>query len=116
MNLRTMMMMAVLSLGGGALAQQAQEQMQGEQKELTGKVLSSHEKELYIQGEDGAAVPIRITHQTELEGKRLKKDQRVESHLKKEFRPGEEVRTSFTVRTDKRGKSENLATSVEKQQ
>lgn len=109
-------MVAALTLGGVALAesgktqqtQTQQTQMQG-QKELTGKVVGVRSDDLLVQTNDqGVIIPIRVSHQTMLDGKELKKDQRIESHLKKEFQPGAEVRVSFDIQ-----KMENKAVSIE---
>ena len=123
MKTRTIVMLAALSMGGAALAQQTYEPQQpmkgqemGEQKEISGKILGMHEKTVFIEDEKGAALPIQVTHETSLAGTHLKMDQRVESHLKKQFQPGEEVRTSFKVEKHRDGKVENVATSIEKQQ
>ncbi len=123
MKMNAFVMLAALSMSGAALAQQTyqpqkpmQGQEMGEQKEISGKVLGMHEKTLYIEDEKGAALPIQVTHETSLAGTHIKKDQRIESHLKKSFQPGEEVRTSFKVEKHRDGKVENVATSVEKQQ
>ena len=87
-----------------------------EAKEITGTVLGVEGKTLWIEGDQGAAIPVRVTHQTELDGQKLKKDQRIESHLKKQFQPGEEVRASFKLDKKHLGKEENAAVSIEKQQ
>ena len=72
-----------------------------------------HEKVLYIEGAQGEAIPLRVTHETKLDGQALKRDQRIESHLKKEFQPGEEVRASFEIKTERRGELENVATTLD---
>ncbi len=86
----------------------------GKQIELTGRVLSVEEKTVWIEGEKGEAVPLRVTHETSLQGQHLKKDQRIESHLHRQFQPGEEVRASFQVQKERAGKYENRAVSIEK--
>jgi hypothetical protein len=83
------------------------------EKELSGKVLGVEEKVLWIEGEEGEAVPIRITHKTMVLGQRIKDDQRIRTHLGK-LMPGEEVRASFTLKKGHLGKYENEAVSVEK--
>lgn len=108
---------AALTLGGAALAEEGQTQqtqtqqtqMQQGQKELTGKVVGVRSDDLLVQTDDqGAIIPLRVSHQTMVDGKELKKDQRIESHLKKEFQPGAEVRASFDIQ-----KMENKAVSIE---
>jgi hypothetical protein len=121
MNVKTWGLLSAMVLGGAAFAQSDQMQtgkpqqgqmQQGQtqgQKELTGKVVGVKEMDLLIQTDDQSAIiPLRVSHQTMLDGKELKKDQRIESHLKKEFQPGAEVRASFDIE-----KMENKAVSIE---
>jgi len=117
-------MMAVVALGGLGMAARnaaAAEQpaspaaQQAQKKELKGKILSVHEKTLWIEGENGEAVPLVVSHETMLMGQRLKRDQRIESHLRKEFQQGEEVRASFEIKREREGKIENIAVSVGKE-
>jgi len=132
MNVKTWGLLTAMVLGGAAFAQSdqmqpgksqqgqmqqeqmpqgqmQQGQMQQGQKELTGKVVGVREKDLLIQTDaQSAIIPLRVSHQTMVDGKELKKDQRIESHLKKEFQPGAEVRASFDV-----DKMENKAVSIE---
>ncbi|KFE60144.1 hypothetical protein DB31_6015 [Hyalangium minutum] len=116
--------MTALMLGGAAFAadktqqgqmhgqtqqgQMQQGQMQQGQKELTGRVVGVKSDDLLVESEQGAIIPLRVSHQTMVDGKELKKDQRIESHLKKEFQPGAEVRASFGIE-----KMENKAVSIE---
>jgi hypothetical protein len=88
------------------------EPMQGEHKELTGKVLGVHEKNLIIEGTNGEAIPLKVNHETKVSGVQLKKDQRIDSHLKKEFKEGDEVRASFELKRE-RGGVENLALTLD---
>lgn len=117
MNVKTFGLLAGLALCGTAFAQSGQqqqtqqEQMQHKsQKELNGTVVGVKEKDLLVRLDEdpNPIVPLRVDHQTHLDGKTLKKDQRIESHLKKEFSPGAEVRASFDVE-----KMENKAISIE---
>lgn len=94
-----------------------QTQQQAEQPgEMTGKVLSVHERTIYLEGAQGEAVPIRVTHETTLNGERLRRDSRIEHRLREDFQPGEEVRTSFEPHREREGRYENRAVSVEKSQ
>lgn len=115
MNWKALGAVTALMLGGAAFAGdkpqqgQMQGQMQQGQKELTGKVVGVKADDLLVQTDDqGAIIPLRVSHQTMVDGKELKKDQRIESHLKKEFQPGAEVRASFDTE-----KMENKAVSIE---
>lgn len=114
MNWKALGVVTALMLGGAAFAgdkpQQGQMQgaMQQGQKELTGKVVGVKADDLLVESDQGAIIPLRVSHQTMVDGKELKKDQRIESHLKKEFMPGAEVRASFDIE-----KMENKAVSIE---
>ena len=44
----------------------------------------------------------------------MKSDQEISSHLKKQFKEGDEVRASFDLRKESAGKYENKAVSVDK--
>jgi hypothetical protein len=120
LQLKTATMLAVLSLGGaGFLAREAAAQQPAEvaaQKELTGKVVGMHEKTLFIEGKDGLAIPVSVNHETLVEGQRVKRDQKIESHVKRELKPGDQVRASLEVRTERDGKVENIATALSKEQ
>jgi hypothetical protein len=132
MKLKLMGLLAGLTLGGAALAQDTsmdpsqqqepktkQEQMekapmggsgqQMGQSQINGTVVGYRSDELLIKGDNGAVVPIKVTHKTQLDGKMVKKDQHIESHLKKEFKEGEQVRTSFDV-----DKQDNVARTIDK--
>lgn len=117
--LKRLALMLALAGGVGFAANDAAAQDQPAQgqetKEISGTVLGVEGKTLWIEGDQGAAIPVRVTHQTQLEGQRLKRDQRIEPHLKKQFQPGEEVRASFTLNKKHLGKEENAAVSIEKQ-
>jgi hypothetical protein len=135
MNLKPMGLIASLMLGGAALAQSSQpssmeqppsqeskkseSKAQKESKEqaqwayhLDGTVVSSREDKLYIKGSDGAVIPVDVNHKTRIEGKELSKSQDIHSHLQREFKEGDQVRTSFAVEK----KTENVATSIDKAQ
>ncbi len=90
--------------------QQGQQQQQG-QKELTGTVIGVKQDDLLVRLNDdpGAIVSLRVDHQTQVEGRKLKRDERIESSLRRDFSPGTEVRASFDLE-----KMENKAVSIEK--
>ncbi|RJS15761.1 hypothetical protein DRW03_32250 [Corallococcus sp. H22C18031201] len=104
-----------MGTGGASATAPSGSSMQGEKKEMTAKVLGMSSDSLFLEGDNGVAIPVKVTHETQLAGKKLKKDDRIESHLKKDFQMGEEVRTSFEVKHHKDGKVENVATSIDKQ-
>ncbi|MBJ6763582.1 hypothetical protein JGU66_22665 [Myxococcaceae bacterium JPH2] len=104
-----------MGTGGASATAPSGSSMQGEKKEMTAKVLGMSSDSLFLEGDKGVAIPVKVTHETQLAGKKLKKDERIESHLKKDFQMGEEVRTSFEVKHHKDGKVENVATSIDKQ-
>ena len=111
MNVRTLGMVMGLALAGTAVAQGQQGQMQQGQHELRGTVVGTREKHVFIQEQSGAIVPLEVNHETLVEGQRIKRDQRIESHLKREFTEGEQVRASFDTK-----KTDNVATSIQKAQ
>ena len=87
------------------------EQAQGAYR-LDGTVVSSRENKLYIKSSDGAVVAVDVNHKTRIDGKELSKSQNIQSHLQREFKEGDQVRTSFAVEK----KTENVATSIDKSQ
>lgn len=139
MNLKMVGMLAALTLGGTALAQEAQEnttekssemqkgsEMQKSEKnemggsgqqaqmganELNGTVVGYRKEEVLIKGDNGAVVPLKLTSKTQVDGKPINKSHDLGSHLKKEFKEGDQVRTSFDVQKDT-----NIARSVDKPQ
>lgn len=136
MNLKMVGLLAALTLGGTALAQEAQEdssqkgsemQKDSEMKknemggsgqqaqmganELNGTVVGYRKEEVLIKGDNGAVVPLKLTSKTQVDGKPLNKSHDLGSHLKKEFKEGDQVRTSFDVQKDT-----NIARSVDKPQ
>jgi hypothetical protein len=120
MKVKTLGLIAGLALCGTAFAQYEQQQSQmGQQqksqeqkgqKELNGTVVGIRRDDVLVRLNDdpGAIVSLKVDHQTQLDGKQLKKDQPIESHLKKEFSPGAEVRASFSLE-----KMDNKAASIE---
>lgn len=119
MNMKLMGLLAGFALASPALAQdsgqqygQQQEQQQAKgENELKGTVLGSRGDELLIQTEDGAAVPLKVSSRTQVDGKPI--EGKISSQLKQEFKEGDEVRTSFNL---KEKKMENEAVSIEKEQ
>lgn len=115
MKMKLMGLLAGLALASPALAQddssygQREEQSEGENK-LKGTVLGSRGDELLIQTEDGAAVPLKVSKRTQVDGKPIEGS--VSRHLKQEFSEGDEVRTSFNL---KEKKMENEAVSIDKE-
>lgn len=124
MNRKIAAILAGLALSGTAVAQemeqmepreqQEMQQRMGEQKEISGRVLGTHRETLFLEGENGVAIPVRVSHQTNIEGKRIRRGERVESHLRREFPPGEEVRASFSLVRTREGRLENVATELQK--
>lgn len=115
MQTKLMGWMAALALiGTPALAdrgtQQPRAETQMEENQLTGRITEIREDTLFVQTEDGAVVPLQVTHETTLEGKRIERGARVGRELRNQYREGEEVRASFELR----GKTQNHATSIEK--
>lgn len=128
----TTTMLAVLAVGGSGLAARTAQakdtaeakdtdeqattektEKQG-QNEISAEVLGIEGKTLWLQGDEGEAIPIQVTHQTMLQGERVKDDQRIKGRLEKSFQPGQEVRASFDVKQHG-GKYENQAISIDKQ-
>ncbi|MGZ3458712.1 MAG: hypothetical protein ACXU86_09420 [Archangium sp.] len=118
MNVKTLGLLAGLALCGSAFAQEAQQDpnqmQQGHkekgQKELNGTVIGVKKDDILVRADDnGAIVPLKVNHQTQLDGKMLKKGESIESHLKKEFSPGAEVRASFDL-----NKMENQAVTIDR--
>ena len=86
---------------------------EGEQKELRGRVLGASPGVLYIESERGPAVPLRVTHATRLDGRRIPREQSVEAFLRQSLPPGTTVRATFDVRTHPDGTPENVASAVD---
>jgi len=84
-------------------------QAQGQQ-ELSGSVVAMRRDKLYIKDENGAVVPVGVNHSTEIDGKRIEKSRDIHSHLRREFKEGDQVRTRFNVEKT----TENMASSIEK--
>lgn len=123
MNVKTFGLLAGLALCGTAFAQsdvqqgqqgqqygQMGQQQQKGQKELNGTVVGIKKDDVLVRLADdpGAIVSLKVDHQTQLDGKPIKKDQPIEAHLKKELSPGAEVRASFDLQ-----KMENKAVSID---
>ncbi|QSQ23582.1 hypothetical protein JY651_00935 [Pyxidicoccus parkwayensis] len=80
--------------------------------QLMGKVVETRETALLIQTDNGEVVPIAVSHTTMIQGKPLKKGENINAHLKKEFKEGDQVRTSFDVEN----KTHNQAKTIDKEQ
>lgn len=134
MNLKTLGMLAVMGLGTVALAQsgqsttsqgqmeqgqkgkgsQAQGSMtQAHEKSLTGKVLEITKETVFLEGKEGEVIPLQVRELAVVDGQPVTAADREQS-LKRQIRPGDEVRTSFTRDRDKNGRPENKASSIEK--
>ncbi|MFP2925580.1 hypothetical protein ACLESO_10245 [Pyxidicoccus sp. 3LG] len=102
---------------GGAGQQPAPEpdteSPRGETKELTARVLGASPGILYVEGKEGAAIPLRVTHATRVAGRRVPREQSIDSFLKKELAPGKSVRVTFDVRTHEDGKLENVVSTLD---
>lgn len=83
-------------------------QMQGQ--ELSGSVVAMRRDKVYIKDENGAVVPIGVNHSTQIDGKTIEKHRDISSHLKRELKEGDQVRTRFNVEKT----TENMASSIEK--
>ena len=119
MNVKLMGLLAGLSLAGPALAQESgqyqygqeeQQQAKGE-NELKGTVLGARGDELLIQTEDGAAVPLKVSSKTQVDGKPIEEGKSISATLKSDFKEGDEVRTSFNLNEMK-----NEAVTLKKEQ
>ncbi|QDE96293.1 hypothetical protein [Myxococcus xanthus] len=84
-------------------------QMQGQQ-ELSGSVVAMRKDKLYIKDENGAVVPVGVNHSTQIDGKTIEKHRDIHSHLRREIKEGDQVRTKFNVEKT----TENMASSIEK--
>lgn len=129
MNVKTLGLIAGLAVCGSAFAQSNMEkgqsgqygqqqhekmgqQQQKGQKELTGTVVGIQRDDVLVRLNDdpGAIVSLKVDHQTQIDGKSLKKGENIESNLKKDLSPGSEVRASFDLE-----KMQNKAISIDKQ-
>lgn len=132
MNLKTLGVLAVMGLGAVASAQSGQSadsqgQMQQGQKEhkgkgsmtqadeknLTGKVVEITKENVFLEGKDGEVIQLAVSDLSLVNGQQVTAADR-EQNLKRDIRPGDEVRTSFTRGRDKNGRPENKASSIEK--
>ena len=102
---------------GGAGQQPAPESdseaPRGETKALSARVLGVSPGILYVEDDSGAAIPLRVTHATRVEGRRIPREQAIDGFLRKEFKPGASVRATFDVRTHADGMRENVAGTVD---
>jgi len=127
MNLKLAGILAgVAMMGGVALAQEEMDHPMDERtmqqqpmnqpaaqvNELQGKVLGVGGSTLYIQGRDGVAIPLEVSRDTLIDGKKIKG--MIGSHLDKNFKEGDEVRVSFELKKGFRGHLVNQAVKVDK--
>ena len=86
-------------------------QMQGQgQQELSGSVVAVRATGSTSRMRTGAVVPVAVTHSTQIDGKPIEKHRDIHSHLRRELKEGDQVRTRFNVEKT----TENMASSVEK--
>ncbi|WP_205525700.1 hypothetical protein [Pyxidicoccus trucidator] len=115
---------AGLMLGAQALAQGSApppvqppapetESVQGREQVLSGRVLGASTGILYIESELGPAVPLRVTHATRLQGRRIPREQGIEAYLRQALPPGKTVRVTFDVRTHDDGTPENVVRTLD---
>ncbi|NVJ03839.1 hypothetical protein HUW63_01080 [Myxococcus sp. AM001] len=84
-------------------------QMQGQQ-ELSGSVVALRRDKVFIKDENGAVVAMGVSHSTQIDGKPIEKGRDISSHLRREIKEGDQVRTKFNVEKT----TENMASSIEK--
>ncbi|MCY1014623.1 hypothetical protein [Pyxidicoccus sp. MSG2] len=123
MKRTTLGLLAGLMLGAPALAQAPTparapepaetESVQGEERVLSGRVVGAGTGLLYIESTQGPVVPLRVTHQTRVQGQRIPREQAVQAHLQKTLPPGTSVRVTFDVRTHEDGTPENVVRTVD---
>lgn len=86
---------------------QAPEDMK--QKQLQARVLGVDDKDLVLQIEN-VAVPMRVSHDTSINGETTARTRRIEARLKREFAPGQMVNVTYSM-----DELRNAAVSIEKQ-
>ncbi|WIG95980.1 hypothetical protein KGD87_00465 [Myxococcus sp. SDU36] len=84
-------------------------QMEGQQ-ELSGSVVALRRDKVFIKDENGAVVAMGVSHSTQIDGKPIEKGRDISSHLRREIKEGDQVRTKFNVEKT----TENMASSIEK--
>ncbi|NOK01412.1 MULTISPECIES: hypothetical protein [Myxococcus] len=84
-------------------------QMQGQQ-ELSGSVVALRKDKVFIKDKNGAVVAMGVNHSTQIDGKPIEKHRDIHSHLRREIKEGDEVRTKFNVEKT----TENMASSIDK--
>ena len=89
------------------------ESVQGEEQVLTGRVLGAGTGILYIESTQGPAVPLRVTHATRVQGRRIPRARGVEGYLRQALPPGTPVRVTFDVRTHEDGTPENVVRTLD---
>lgn len=115
-----MAFVAGLMLGTGARAQGSvpppepeTESLQGREQVLTGWVLGAGTGTLHVESAQGPAVRLRVTHATRIQGRRIPREQTIESYLRKALPPGEAVRVTLDVRIHEDGTPENVARTLD---
>lgn len=91
----------------------ADEGTPGALRAFSGPVLGAAPGTLFITGPSGAAIPIRVTHQTRIAGVTVPRDQDIETYLREHLKPGRSVRVQFDVRPFSDGTPQNVASTVE---
>lgn len=115
---------AGVMLGAQALAQGAPpspaqppepetESLQGREQVLSGRVLGASTGILYVESEQGPVIPLRVTHATRIQGRRIPREQGVEAYLRKVLPPGGAVRVTLDVRIHEDGTPENVARTLD---
>ena len=111
---------ATAALSGVAVAapQQGEGEQRQEQQQMTvsGEVLGMHRGDVYVEGPDGVAIPVKVNHDTLVDGQRIKRDQRLEHHLKQKIQPGQQVQAQVEVRHHRDGRMENIALAIRPEQ
>src|SRR5687768_11095134 len=74
---------------------QSQSGTSASQGQLSGSILGSHDKTLYVQGSQGLVIPLRVTRDTRLDGEPVGRLSRIEPHLKQHYPKGAEVEITF---------------------
>lgn len=76
---------------------------------LTGKVTAIKGDTLYLTDRNDAVVPLKVTQNTEVQGKPLQKSESINRQISRDFPVGEEVRASFRVE----GETDNVAVRLD---
>jgi hypothetical protein len=109
------LMLGAGTLAGGALPPPAPEteRLEGPERRLSGRVLGASTGVLYVESATGPSVPLRVTHATRVGGRRIPREQGVETYLRQAFPPGGTVHVTFDVRTHEDGTPENVVRTLD---